>query len=185
MSGVADDLETDLALETHAHAFDAFVEARRDAAVRAAYRLLAADHAAAEDVAQNAFLRAYQGLGRFRGEAAISTWFYRILVREVHRHRRWQRLRRLWDGERGDRAEVADTTPPGDPVLRRRIQAALSQLTLAQREAFVLVHLEGFSIDQAAKILGKAPGTVKSHMHRALLFLRHDLADIAAERNEP
>jgi RNA polymerase sigma-70 factor (ECF subfamily) len=184
MSGVADDLETDLALETHAQAFDAFVEARRDSTVRAAYRLLAEDAAAAEDVAQNAFLRAYQGLGRFRGEAAISTWFYRILVREVHRHRRWQRVRRFWSGEPGDSAEVADTKPLGDPVLRRRIRAAMTQLTQAQREAFVLVHLEGFSIDQTAKILGKAPGTVKSHMHRALQFLRHDLADVAAERSE-
>lgn len=184
MSSVADDLETDLAPETHTRTFEAFVEARRDSAVRVAYRLLGGEAAAAEDVAQNAFLRAYQALDRFRGDAAVSTWFYRILVREVHRHQRWQRLRRLWNGDGDEVADFPDTTPQRDPVLRRRILAAMDRLTSSQREAFVLVHLEGFTIDQTAAILGKASGTVKSHMHRAVEALRHDLADIAAERSQ-
>ncbi|MBI3782675.1 MAG: RNA polymerase sigma factor, partial [Deltaproteobacteria bacterium] len=45
---------------------------------------------------------------------------------------------------------------------------------------FVLVHLEGFSVVEAGAILGKAPGTVKSHLHRALASLRHDLDDLRA-----
>ena len=79
-------LETGVCVEERRRAFLAFVDGRRDSAVRLAFRLLGGDTAAAEDVAQEAFLRAYRGLGRFREEASLSTWFYRILLREVHRH---------------------------------------------------------------------------------------------------
>jgi RNA polymerase sigma-70 factor, ECF subfamily len=178
---IADDvLNTSLSLQMRATAFDAFVGSYRDRAVRLAFRLLRGDAAAAEDVAQNAFLRAHRGLSRFREEASLDTWFYRILVREAHRYRRWQAVRRAWSGDITEAREPADDRPAGDPGLRRRINAALEQLTTSQREAFVLVHLEGFSVSEAAVILGKAPGTVKSHLHRALQSLRSDLADLRA-----
>lgn len=163
-------------------AFDAFVDARRDAAVRFAFRLLRGDSDAAEDVVQNALLRAHRGLPRFRQESSLDTWFYRILIREVHRYRRWYALRRVWSGESLDPPEIADERPVGDPGLRRRITTALGRLTNAQREAFVLVHMEGLSIAQAAAILGKAVGTVKSHLHRALESLRADLADLVESK---
>ena len=67
-------------------------------------------------------------------------------------------------------------------MLRRRIAAALERLSAAQRETFVLVHLEGFSITEAAAVLGKAPGTLKSHLHRALVSLRETLGDLRRER---
>jgi len=158
--------------------FDEFVAAHRDEAVRLAYRLAGGDQAAAEDIAQNAFLRAYRALRGFRGEARLDTWFYRILVREGHRHRRWQAVRRLWAGDPHPAPEPADPRASAEPGLRRRIVAALAGLTHAQREAFVLVHLEGFSVTETAEILGKAPGTVKSHLHRALASLRRALADL-------
>ena len=60
--------------------FDAFVNEERDRALRIAWRLLGGDAAAAEDVAQEAFVRAYRGLAGFRGEAELATWFRRILV---------------------------------------------------------------------------------------------------------
>lgn len=165
-----------------AAAFAAFVEARRERAVRLAYRLLAGDQAAAEDVAQNAFLRAHGALARFRGDASIDTWFFRILVREVQRYRRWRSLR-AWVGlERAP--EPSHTRAPGDPGLRARIVAALERLSPAQREVFVLVHLEEQSVAEAAAVLGKAIGTVKSHLHRALEALRRELADLAKEERE-
>src|SRR5688572_9550282 len=77
------------------HDFSAFVRTRRDRTVRLAYRLLG-DQASAEDVAQNAFLKAYRALASFRGESSLDTWFYRIVVHEAHRHRRWTAVRRLW-----------------------------------------------------------------------------------------
>lgn len=161
--------------------FSEFVERRRERAIRLAYRLLGGDEAAAEDVAQNAFVRAYRALDAFRGEASLDTWFYRILVREADRHRRWRIVRRLWSGDPEDAPEPVDERPTGDPRLRRRIVAALDRCSSLQRQAFVLVHLEGFTVVEAAEILGKAVGTVKSHLHRALTTLRRELGDLVEE----
>jgi RNA polymerase sigma-70 factor (ECF subfamily) len=180
--------KAEIALPVEARAFGAFVEARRERAVRMAFRLLGGDAAAAEDVAQNAFARAYRGLGGFRGEASLDTWFFRILVREVQRHRRWHAVRRLFQGDPEAAPEPVDPQPAGDPALRRRIAAALERLSAAQREVFVLVHLEGFTLVEAAEVLGKAVGTLKSHLHRALASLRRELSDLrprAAHDEEP
>lgn len=162
-------------------AFAAFVEAHRERAVRLAWRLVDGDDAAAEDVAQDAFVRAYQALAGFREESSLGTWFYRILVRQAASHRRWRRLRERWGGL--GTPEAADPSPAaaGDPALRARIRDALGALPRGQREALVLVHLEGFTVTETAAILGKAPGTVKSHLHRALRALRRTLGDLARE----
>jgi len=159
--------------------FAAFVNAHQERAVRVAWRLLAGDSAAAEDVAQEAFLKAHRGLSQFRDDAAMSTWFYRILVNEARSYRRWRAVRRRWaavwsSGE----TEVGVTTPLPDPSLQRRIAAALETLSPGQREVFVLVYLEGFTLEQTATQLGKAIGTVKAHLHRALHTLRAELGDL-------
>jgi RNA polymerase sigma-70 factor (ECF subfamily) len=158
--------------------FQSLVESHRDRALGLAWRLVGGDRAAAEDVTQDAFVKAYQGLRGFRGDAALETWFYRILVRQAYSYRRWRAVRSLWTG--GVLDDPADPSPeaPGDPALRRRIAAALDGLTRSQREAFVLVHLEGFRVRECAEVLGKPIGTVKSHLHRALTSLRRDLADL-------
>jgi RNA polymerase sigma-70 factor (ECF subfamily) len=158
--------------------FRALVESHRERAVRLAWRLLGGDRSAAEDVAQDAFLRAYRGLVRFREESSLATWFYRILVRQAESHRRWRAVRALWTAE--TEAEPADPSPsvPRDPVVQRRIATALNRLPAGQRQAFVLVHMEGFTVEESAALLGKAAGTVKSHLHRALQALRADLADL-------
>ena len=160
--------------------FSTFVALQRDRARRLAWRLVGGDEAAAEDITQEAFVRAYQALDRFRGEASLETWFYRILVRQAHNYRRWRAVRALWHSE--SEAEPADPTSAvqGDPGLRRRIAQALDQLSRRQREAFVLVHLEGFTVQECADFLGKPSGTIKSHLHRALVRLRAELADLNA-----
>jgi RNA polymerase sigma-70 factor (ECF subfamily) len=159
-------------------AFASFVAAHRDRAVGMAWRLLGGDAAAAEDVAQEAFLRAHRALAGFRGDAALPTWFYRILVNEVQRHRRWRWVRERFGGALP--GEPADPRPAaaGDPALRSRVARALERLPRGQREAFVLVHLEGLSLREAAETTGRATGTLKSHLHRALRSLRAQLADL-------
>jgi RNA polymerase sigma-70 factor (ECF subfamily) len=174
-------VESDADLERR---FDAFVNGYRDRAVRIAWRLLGRDAGAAEDVAQEAFARAYRGLGGFRDDAKLSTWFYRILVNEVRRHQRWHALRAAWaSGDREpdavpDPATYGDPDRP-DPGLRRRIGDAIAALPRGQREVFVLVHLEGLTIAEAASATGRAVGTMKSHLHRGLASLRARLADLA------
>ncbi len=158
--------------------FDAFVRDHRDRAIGLAWRLVGGDRAAAEDVAQEAFIRAYAALGRFRGDAKMSTWFTRIVLNEANRYLRWRWVREKWAGEMPDE-------PPGpaagadDPLLRARIAMALGHLSRGQREAFVLVHLEGHTVRETAEITGRAPGTIKSHLHRALSALREELGDLA------
>lgn len=166
--------ESDLELR-----FVTFVEEHRERARRMAWRLVGGDAGAADDVAQEAFVRAWMGLGRFRGEASLGTWFYRILVRQAAHHRRWRQVRELWGGLGTPDAPDPKPDATSDPALRARIGAALERLPQGQREAFVLVHIEEFTVNESAEILGKAPGTVKSHLHRALRALRTELADLA------
>jgi RNA polymerase sigma-70 factor (ECF subfamily) len=158
--------------------FRAFVASHRDRARSLAWRLVGGDDSAAEDVTQEAFVRAFQALGRFRQDARLETWFYRILVRQAAKYRRWRAVRETWDGLL--REETPDPSPraQGDPVLRRRIGEALESLTRSQREAFVLVHMEGFTVRECAEVIGKPAGTVKSHLHRALTTLRKELSDL-------
>ena len=173
--------KADAPARMRAEEFAAFCDKRRERALRLAFRLLGGDQATAEDVVQNAFLRAHRALTGFRGDASLDTWFYRILVNEVQRQRRWQGLRRLFGADRETAPEPVDPRPTRDPGLRSRIAAALEQLSAGQREAFVLVHLEELTVNEAAEVLGKAAGTVKSHLHRALVALRGALADLKPE----
>ena len=161
--------------------FHRLVAGQRDRAFRLAWRLVDGDRAAAEDVVQDAFVKAYRGLDGFRGEAKLETWFYRILVRQAHTYRRWRAVRMLWPaGREGTHpgAEPVTDAENGDPGLRRRIATALNTLSRRQREAFVLIHLEGFSVKECAETMGSPVGTVKSHLHRALVKLRTELADL-------
>ena len=159
-------------------AFEAFVVEHRDRAVRMAWRLLGGDLAAAEDVAQEAFVRAYRAFEGFRGDAGLATWFHRILLNEVARYQRWRWVRQRFAGEMPADPPDVDAARPGDPGLRARVARALEKLPRGQREAFVLVHLEGFTIQESALATGRAVGTLKSHLHRALHALRAELADL-------
>ena len=164
--------------------FGTFVALQRDRARRLAWRLVGGDEAAAEDVTQEAFVRAYQALGRFRGEASLETWFYRILVRQAHNYRRWRAVRTLWQRESVEEPIDPTSAVQSDPGLRRRIAHALDQLSRRQREAFVLVYLEGFTVQECADFLGSPSGTVKSHLHRALVKMRTELADLNDETGD-
>jgi RNA polymerase sigma factor (sigma-70 family) len=157
--------------------FSDFVVSHRDRARRLAWRLIGGDEDAAEDVAQDAFVKAYRALGGFREDASLETWFYRILVNQAHKHRRWRAVRQRWSAVWDEERAVA-SVDPGDPALRRRISEALDKLTRRQREAFVLVHFEGFTVRETGNLLGAPEGTVKSHLHRALKALRIELADL-------
>lgn len=159
--------------------FAEFVAAHRDRALRLAWRLVGGDAAAAEDVVQEAFLRAHRNLAGFREQAKLSTWFHRIVVNEARRYLRWRWVRERVAADMP--ADVRDPRPPviGDPHLRERVRAAIQKLPRGQREAFVLVHLEDMTIAEAAEVSGRAVGTIKSHLHRATRALREHLGDLA------
>ncbi len=179
MAQVADRVVGDQAVNAdREQLFRAFVNSHRERAVRLAWRLTGGDAAAAEDVAQDAFYKVYKALAQFREESSLATWYYRILVRQAHKYRRWRGVRERWS--RLWKEDIPNPSPgePSDPGLRRRIAQALDLLPRGQREAFVLVHMEGFTVSEAAEFLKKSPGTVKSHLHRGLQVLRTKLADL-------
>ena len=158
--------------------FARFVASHRERARCLAFRLVGGDEAAADDVVQDALVRAWRALPRFRGEARLETWFYRIVVRQAQNHRRWRAVRERFGGELGGELPDPSAKEMGDPAMRRRIASAIGRLSRRQREAFVLIHLEGFTVRECAEVLGKPAGTVKSHLHRALTALRRELSDL-------
>ena len=161
--------------------FRLFVASHRERARRLAWRLVGGDDAAAEDVVQEAFIKAYRALSQFREEASLATWFYRIVVRQAHNYCRWRTVRETWSALWHGGPQPTAAPASGDPLLRRRIAKALAQLSRSQKEVFVLVHMEGFSVREAAALMEKPEGTVKSHLHRALQALRSELDDLAED----
>ena len=157
-------LDVELLLASHA-----------EKAIRIAQRILRGDRATAENIAQDAFARAFVALPRFRGEAEVSTWLHSIVVNESLRRLRRKRVRDRFRAL----SRPPEPEPPmtSDPGLRRRLAVALDRLTDRERAVFVLVHLEGHSTAQTAELLGKRQGTVKSQLHRALVKLRRELSD--------
>lgn len=155
----------------------AFVASHRGRARRLAWGLTGGDEDIAEDVAQDAFIKAYKALSRFREDSSLETWFYRLLVNQAHKHRRWRLVRERRSAAWGE-AQAVLSSGAGDPELRRRISQALAKLTRRQREAFILVRFEGFTVRETGNLLRTPEGAVKSHLHRALKALRRELADL-------
>ena len=142
----------------------------------------------AEEVAQEAFIRIFRGLPKFRGDAALSTWIYRLAVNAALSHRTRRAGARLLtqqssgDGqlegqlERAIEAQPAAEPAHGDAVLRARLERALVQLPTGYRTVIVLHDVEGLEHEEIASILRCHVGTSKSQLHKARARLREILA---------
>ena len=144
---------------------EAFMQLVRlhQAGVRAFAHGLLGDRELAEDIAQEAFLRAWRGLGAFRGDAAFATWLYAIARRVALDEGRRPAVRTVPIQEA---AALADRRG-GDPVLRGDLERALQALEPAQREAFLLVVVLGLSYQEVGGMAGCPAGTVASRVFRA------------------
>ncbi len=150
-------------------------------ALRIALSMLRNDPAAVRDVVHEAFVRAFVHLHSFRGEASASTWFSRVVINEAARYLRQQSALALRSSETDADEEATPEAPAADPALRRRIREAIEGLTGPQRDIFLAVHGGEISIRETAELIGKAPGTVRTHLQRALIRLRASLGDVASE----
>jgi RNA polymerase sigma factor (sigma-70 family) len=165
------------------------------AALRLAY-LLVGERAAAEDVVQDSFLLAYQGIARFRPGSAFAPWFYRIVTNTARQRRRRAAVRyeitvdwQSHDGEDTRAWQVAiaalprDGDPQIDPTLytehmeeRKDLLQALAALTQKQREAVVLRYYCGYSDQELASILGCRESTARQRLHSGIVALRQIIA---------
>ncbi len=143
-------------------------------------RLVGDDHLA-EDVSQDAWVRAFQKLASFRGDAAFGTWMHRLAVNTA-----LNQLRRR--GRRPDveaAAEPPATAPdPDERILNQRVLGqALDRMPEGYRQVLVLHDVEGLTHEEIAERLGIAVGTSKSQLHKARARMRSLLAP-AQGRNE-
>lgn len=144
------------------NAFAELVRRHRDRLWAVALRTLS-DREDAADAVQDALLSAYRSAGRFRGDAAVTTWLHRIVVNAcLDRVRRRQARPTVPLPE----VEVGPSTPEPDRDVALDVRSALAELSAEQRAALVLVDIEGYGVAEAAALLGVAEGTVKSRCAR-------------------
>ena len=162
-------IEEHLAAGRHARAFDLVVPAYRDRVFRLAYSILR-DRAAAEDAAQETFVRIWKALPGFDGRAALGTWIYAITrntsLMELRRRRPTVSLDDPDSSESQRAAESIATAPAQDPE-RDNLLRLVETLPRNQQEAVRLFYLEDRSYEAVAEQLGMPLGTVKNLLHRA------------------
>lgn len=148
-------------------AFDILVDRHRRRVYSLAARL--ASPSEADDLAQEIFIAAYKALPRYRGDAAFTTWLYRVAV---YCCSHYIRRRRMDVAELND--ELPDSTERHDPEhsalageLQARVREAISALPYKAREVIVLRDLHGLSYEEIAQVVGCPIGTVRSRLHYA------------------
>ena len=163
-------------------AFRMLVEQNQRDVYTLAVRLVSDCHLA-EDVAQETFVRAWRALPNFRGDAAFSTWLYRITVNTAWTHRGRQKRHRHADID--DVPAIADETRRHNPGhldetlhLPEALGEALNSLSAEQRMVVVLKDVEGWSHNEIAELLDITTGAAKVRLHRARRRLRTLLADV-------
>jgi RNA polymerase sigma-70 factor (ECF subfamily) len=155
---------------------------RHGAGVRALLRRMGADASLADDLAQDAFLAAYEHIAEFRGEGPFGGWLKRIAARLYVR--RWRRRSQLDPMETRDDDASLDGPPTdeGDAIARLDLDEALRLLSPSERVCVSLCFGAGMSHAEAAEALNAPLGTVKSHMRRGMDKLRRRLVPAAAEQ---
>lgn len=147
---------------------------RHGSAVRGLLRRMGAAPAEADDVAQDAFLAAFERIAEFRGEGTFQGWVKRIAARQLLR--RMQRERRLQALAEESPEEAAGASSEGAAAGRIDLDEALKVLSAAERMCVTMCYGAGLSHAEAAEALNLPLGTVKSHVKRGLDRLRARLA---------
>jgi RNA polymerase sigma-70 factor (ECF subfamily) len=141
---------------------------------------------AADELTQDVFVRVWQKLATFRGEAAFGTWLHRLAVNVIIERFRTlgtARERFLADGE-----AVLDGLPassmPGRHDARMDLETAMKRLPPGARAVFVLHDIEGYRHEEIGDLLGVSIGTSKSQLHRARMTLRTHLNQRKAQKGQ-
>ena len=170
-------------------AFRVLVERHSRPLFRLAYRMTG-NQQDAEDVVQDSFLRAHKQLARFDERASFGTWLYRIAVNcsldLVRARKRRNELAAPADPEMDDPLLALPSHDPAPDRIamsgevRDRVAEAMTELSAAERTAFVLRHFEGMCIDDVSRVLGCQPGAAKHSVFRAVQKLRRALEPLVS-----
>jgi RNA polymerase sigma-70 factor, ECF subfamily len=166
-------------------AFRVLVERHSHNVFRLAYRMTG-NRPDAEEVVQEAFLRAYQKLGQFEARANFGTWVYRIAANyaiDRMRQRKKEEARKVEPAVHEEGMEndpvtlVQDAAPTPERLtqsteLRKQMEIALAALSHSERTAFVMRHWEGCAIEEIAEVLKSSSGAAKNTVFRAVQKLR-------------
>ena len=147
---------------------------------------LLGDRDEALDLSQEVFLRVFRTISSFRGQSALRTWIYRIVVNQARNRQRWWRRRHRADqvslddhvqqfGDMASHAEVLPDRLLASKETAARIWQSMARLPFDQRTALILREIDGLRYEEIAFSLGVAVGTVKSRLTRARQALREDL----------
>ena len=170
-------------------AFQTLVEQHRAMVYRVAYQF-AGNHHDAEDIAQEVFIKVYRSLDRFRQDAQLTSWLYRIAMNACIDHRR--RHNPAASTPFGQEAELKLLNTPEEAPgpeekayageLGEVLETEIGRLPQGQRIVFIMRHHQGLKLCEIAEALGLAEGTVKRQLHAAVHRLRQTLstADITA-----
>jgi RNA polymerase sigma-70 factor (ECF subfamily) len=188
-AGQDEDLRlVELALDGDYDAFESIVMRYQDKAYRLAWSLVK-DDSDANDVVQDAFLNVYRKLESYNGDAAFSSWIYRIIVNTALMKLRKQKRRSevsmddlgpsfLDDGHHASTIpdwQIRADEAAENKELREKILAAIDDLEPKYQTVFVLKEIEGLSLKEVGDIMDLTVPAVKSRLHRARLFLRASL----------
>ena len=194
-AGVDDVMLVQRAQQGDTAAFEALVQQYDRTVLRMALHLTDSLEDA-QDIYQDAFLRAYRNLAKFRFECSFYTWIYRIVTNLCCDHLRRKQLRNRYsysepysDGSEERESTVldraADLRAAASPEraalsgeLRERILWALSRLSARERVVFELRHYEGLKLQTVAAILNTTENTIKNTLFRATQKLRLELAEL-------
>ncbi|MCL5283900.1 MAG: sigma-70 family RNA polymerase sigma factor [Armatimonadetes bacterium] len=164
-------------------AFDQLFRRYQQSIYNFAYRLTG-DADEASDITSDAFLRVFNAINTFRGDASFTTWLFRIVTNVFLDEKKRQRVRAhssldeyQSDVESGYERQVTDPSPTPSEIVESEerselIQNAINQLPEYQRVMVVLFHIEGKSYEEISHIMQMPIGTVKSRLNRARLALR-------------
>lgn len=133
---------------------------------------LAGNRTLAEECTQDAFVRAWESLAKFRGDSSFGTWVHRIAVNTVLERHRTQLRQAAWVTTKSDEileAVPAEESEPGHGI---DLEQCIAELPAAARMVFVLFDVEGRTHEEIAEMTGLAVGTSKAHLHRARRMLR-------------
>lgn len=163
-----------------ASAFEELVRTYEVPVYRLALRMCGGRAEDAQEVAQEAFLAAWRGLPRFRGQCRFSSWLYKLTANAAVDHLRREK-RRPAAVPLENAGEPADPHTPQEELerreLHRAVQQALDRLTPEHREVLLLRQMQGLSYQEIGAALSLEEGTVKSRISRAKRQLRTILAE--------